>query len=85
MFVIYISIVMLTKLPPTILNNEMFLIFIDTLAITFVSIIFSILANKKDDDFFTELADNGYVLNKKVMVEGDDLCQQPLEPKFLRG
>lgn len=52
-FVIYISIVMLTKLPTTILNNEMFLIFIDTLVITFVTIIFSILANKKDDDFFT--------------------------------
>lgn len=32
-----------------------------------------------------ELADNGYVLNKKVMVEGDDLGQDGLKPKFLIG
>lgn len=56
------------KLETTILNNELFLVFIDAMVICFISIVLSIVANKKDDDFFTELADNGYVLNKRIVV-----------------
>ncbi len=56
------------KLKTTILNNELFLVFIDAMVICFISIVLSIVANKKDDDFFTELADNGYVLNKRIVV-----------------
>lgn len=62
------SIIMLMKLETTILNNELFLVFIDAMVICFISIVLSIVANKKDDDFFTELADNGYVLNKRIVV-----------------
>jgi hypothetical protein len=59
---------MIMKLKTTILNNELFLVFIDAMVICFISIVLSIVANKKDDDFFTELADNGYVLNKRIVV-----------------
>jgi hypothetical protein len=62
------SIIMIMKLKTTILNNELFLVFIDAMVICFISIVLSIVANKKDDDFFTELADNGYVLNKRIVV-----------------
>ncbi len=59
---------MLTRLPNSIINNEMFLVFVDIMAVCLLSIILSIAANKKEEDFFSELADNGYILNKKVMV-----------------
>jgi hypothetical protein len=62
------SAVMLTRLPNSIINNEMFLVFVDIMAVCLLSIILSIAANKKEEDFFSELADNGYILNKKVMV-----------------
>lgn len=45
----------------------------------------AIVANKKEDDFFVEMVDGGYVLNKRVVVEGDDFGQEPLEPKYLKG
>lgn len=59
---------MLIRLPNSIINNEMFLVFVDIMAVCLLSIILSIAANKKEEDFFSELADNGYILNKKVMV-----------------
>jgi|688.fasta_scaffold1346321_1 hypothetical protein len=62
------SAVMLIRLPNSIINNEMFLVFVDIMAVCLLSIILSIAANKKEEDFFSELADNGYILNKKVMV-----------------
>jgi hypothetical protein len=62
------SAVMLTRLPNSIINNEMFLVFVDIMAVCLLSIILSIAANKKEEDFFSEHDDNGYILNKKVMV-----------------
>ena len=53
--------------------------------IALVSIVLSIASNKKDEDFFTELADNGYVLNKKVAVEGEDFSKDALRPGYLLG
>ena len=43
----------------------------DALAIAFLSIILAMAASHKDQDFFVE-EDNGYLLNKRVMIEGDD-------------
>lgn len=76
---------MIMKLKTTIINNEIFLVFIDVMVICFISIVLSIVANKKEDDFFSELADNGYVLNKRIIVEGEDMCKDGLEPKYLKG
>ena len=59
---------MLIRLPNSIINNEMFLVFVDIMAVCLLSIILSIAANKKEEDFFSEHDDNGYILNKKVMV-----------------
>jgi len=41
------SAVMITKLPNSIINNEVFLVFIDSMVICFLSVILSIAANKK--------------------------------------
>jgi hypothetical protein len=46
----------------------MFFVFVDIMIVCLLSIILSIAANKKEEDFFSELTDNGYILNKKVMV-----------------
>lgn len=76
-FVIYMSIVLIMQLKSStnFITNPIFLTFIDTITISFLSIILSLVVSRKEDDFFTEIADNGYVLNKKVSIEGEDLCK----------
>lgn len=59
---------MISKLTGSIISNEMFLVLVDVMVIAVVSIVLSIAASKKDEDFFSELADNGYVLNKKMLA-----------------
>lgn len=67
--------VMISRITTHIITNEMFLIYIDGIAVCLLAMGLSIATNKKDEDFFTEIADNGYVLNKKIMVEGDEMVQ----------
>lgn len=84
-FVIYMASVMIARIPTQIVTNEMFLIYIDGIVVCLLAMGLSIATNKKDEDFFTEIADNGYVLNKKIMVEGDELVQEGIEARHLRG
>lgn len=35
------------------ITNQIFLTFIDTIIITFIGIVLSLVVSKKDDDFFT--------------------------------
>lgn len=45
---IYISAITLTKLP-SLLSNELFLVLVDAMVVSLISILLSIAANKKDD------------------------------------
>ena len=56
----------------------------DAISIAFLGIILSIAASHKDDDFFIE-EDNGYLLNKRVNVEGEDISKEAIKPSFLYG
>ena len=56
----------------------------DAISIAFLGIILSIATSHKDDDFFIE-EDNGYLLNKKVAVEGDDHSKEGIKPSLLFG
>lgn len=65
-------------------RTEIFFVFMDAISIAFLGIILSIAASSKDDDFFIE-EDNGYLLNKRVNVEGEDISKDPIKPSFLFG
>lgn len=84
-FVIYMASLMISRITTQIVINEMFLIYIDGIVVCLLAMGLSIATNKKEEDFFTEIADNGYVLNKKIMAEGDDLVQEGIEARHLRG
>lgn len=53
-FVLYVSVVLIIRLKSQILNHELFIIFIDTIVVTCLAIIFSFAASSKDDNFFVE-------------------------------
>jgi hypothetical protein len=51
----------------------MFYILLDAIVIAMVGFVLSLVVSAKDDDFFSEMSAGGYVLNKKVEVEGEDM------------
>lgn len=78
---LYIGVIISLTLDPT---TEIFFTFLDAMCIALLGIILSIAASHKEDDFFVE-EDNGYLLNKKVAVEGDDHSKEGIKPSLLFG
>jgi hypothetical protein len=51
----------------------MFYILLDAIVIAVAGFVLSLVVSAKEEDFFSEMSAGGYVLNKKVEVEGDDV------------